>query len=352
MNIARYALYSGTMAGLASLAVLMLAAKVEGKALPQPINATSHWIHGENAGQVTRWNARHTATGPVTHFASAMFWAVPFAAWYVWQRPRTFLHGFCGAAVLSAFAAFFGYRVISRPLTPGWERCRMCLWPRPSHPSRSDWQPAQGSRGRNREPAVTLLPGFPARIAELYRSYTGLSCHRQEQAMAKTQLQGPPIRKDGLQIDERRHFQEIFWTVERFAWIIFALILLLALLGLTGSGGYFAKTTQTLDAGTAEYARFSRWEASDEMRFTFNAGAGTHRLTIEPAFYEYLQVEGVQPAPERAFFNEDGLVMEFAAEQGAPLSAVLYYRPLRPGYLSYRVVLDGSAADLATVVLP
>lgn len=68
MNIARYALYSGTMAGLASLAVLMLAAKVEGKALPQPINATSHWIHGENihgenAGQVTRWNARHTATG-------------------------------------------------------------------------------------------------------------------------------------------------------------------------------------------------------------------------------------------------------------------------------------------------
>src|SRR5690606_25597894 len=198
--------------------------------------------------------------GPVTHFASAMFWAVPFAAWYVWQRPRTFLHGFCGAAVLSAFAAFFGYRVISRPLTPGWERCRMCLWPRPSHPLRWDWQPAQGSRGRNREPAVTLLPGFPARIAELYRSYTGSSCHRQEQAMAKTQLQGPPIRKDGLQIDERRHFQEIFWTVERFAWIIFALILLLALLGLTGSGGYFAKTTQTLDAGTAEYARFSRWE--------------------------------------------------------------------------------------------
>lgn len=121
MNIARYALYSGTMAGLASLAVLMLAAKAEGRALPQPINATSHWIHGDSAGHVTRWNARYTATGLATHFASAMFWAVPFAAWYVWQRPRMFLHAFCGASVLSAFAAFFDYRVISRRLTPGWE---------------------------------------------------------------------------------------------------------------------------------------------------------------------------------------------------------------------------------------
>lgn len=170
--------------------------------------------------------------------------------------------------------------------------------------------------------------------------------------MAKTQLQGPPIRKDGLQIDERRHFQEIFWTVERFAWIIFALVLLLALLGLTGSGGFFAKATETLDTGTAEYARFSRWEASDEIRFTFNGGAGMHRLAVEPVFFDYFQMEGVQPAPQRAFFNQDGLVMEFAAEQGAPVDAVLYYRPLKPGYLSYRVVLDGTDANLATIVLP
>lgn len=121
MSMTRYALYSGAMAGLASLAAVTLAAKGEGKGALQPINATSHWLHGDEAGAVTRADLGHTGTGLFTHAASAMFWAVPFAVWLANRPPRSPSRLLCEASLLSVFAALFDYGVIHRRLTPGWE---------------------------------------------------------------------------------------------------------------------------------------------------------------------------------------------------------------------------------------
>ena len=46
------ALVSGTIAGVAMAAALAWLAKKEGKAAVQPVNATSHWLHGEHAGTI------------------------------------------------------------------------------------------------------------------------------------------------------------------------------------------------------------------------------------------------------------------------------------------------------------
>lgn len=121
MSRARYILYSGTAGGFAVLAALLLAAKAEGKAPLQPINATSHWLHGDHVGSFTGADIPHTAVGIVTNIASAIFWAVPFGWWLSGNGPRRPLHLICGASLLSAFAALFDYGVIHRRLTPGWE---------------------------------------------------------------------------------------------------------------------------------------------------------------------------------------------------------------------------------------
>ncbi|WEX09578.1 hypothetical protein [Chelativorans sp. AA-79] len=165
-------------------------------------------------------------------------------------------------------------------------------------------------------------------------------------------MQAPPIRKDGLQLEEKRKFHRFFWAVERGAWAVFALFLLLALAGLTGSGGYFSRITAALPTGKADYPRVARWEASDEMRASFAGGADTHRLILDPVLFEYFEIQGIQPEPERMVTGPDGVAMEFEAEEQAPVEVILYLRALHAGFPEYRITLDGAQVEASTLILP
>lgn len=115
------ALLTGTVAGLAAAAALALLAKAEGKGALQPINATSHWLHGDKAAACDELDATHTLIGFVTHYASTVFWALPFEFWRAWRRPSTAGALLRGACMTSAVAAAVDYGVTPKRLTPGWE---------------------------------------------------------------------------------------------------------------------------------------------------------------------------------------------------------------------------------------
>jgi len=77
-QIGLVALVSGTVASVTSSAALALLAKAEGRNAVQPLNATSHWVHGEDAGSVREVDLDHTAVGYATHHAASVFWAFLF----------------------------------------------------------------------------------------------------------------------------------------------------------------------------------------------------------------------------------------------------------------------------------
>jgi hypothetical protein len=115
------AIFTGSIASAVSAAVLGLLAKAEGKDAVQPINATSHWLHGEEAGAVTAVDVEHTATGCATHHAATVFWAVLFETLQSAApdaRPAKVIRG---AALVSAIAAIVDYGLVPKRLTPGWE---------------------------------------------------------------------------------------------------------------------------------------------------------------------------------------------------------------------------------------
>lgn len=115
------ALLTGTVASLASAAALALLAKAEGKGALQPINATSHWLHGERAAECNELDATHTLIGFATHYASAVFWALPFEFWRARRYPASASTLLRGACMTSAVAAAVDYGVTPKRLTPGWE---------------------------------------------------------------------------------------------------------------------------------------------------------------------------------------------------------------------------------------
>jgi hypothetical protein len=114
-------LVTGTVASVVSTAALALLAKGEGKGALQPTNATSHWLHGEEAGRHRAPDVAHTLPGYAAHHASALFWAVPFEAWLAVRprrRPAELLRDACA---MSAIAACVDYGAVPKRLTPGWE---------------------------------------------------------------------------------------------------------------------------------------------------------------------------------------------------------------------------------------
>lgn len=117
----RYLLFCGVSAAVGSYAAVAAASKLEGKGALRPANATSHWMHGPEAGRRDDADLSHTLVGGITHVASAFFWALPFAVRLAHRPPREARTLFRDAALLSAFAAAFDYLVVPKRLTPGWE---------------------------------------------------------------------------------------------------------------------------------------------------------------------------------------------------------------------------------------
>lgn len=115
------ALVSGSFASIATTAALAFLARSEGRGALQPVNSTSHWLHGEQAGSDRRADAEHTLVGFATHHASALFWALPFEMWLASRPPRRPLLLLRDASVMSAIAAAVDYGLVPKRLTPGWE---------------------------------------------------------------------------------------------------------------------------------------------------------------------------------------------------------------------------------------
>lgn len=171
--------------------------------------------------------------------------------------------------------------------------------------------------------------------------------------MGEPEVEAPPVRSDGLQLDEHRSFQERLWSVERGAWVGFGAVVVAALLGVTGSGGYFSRTAVSLDGARIEYPRFTRWEAADSFKISFEAGEAERSLTLSPAFAEIFQIEDVQPEPVAMQARPDGERLVFSLVADAPAVVHIHVRAQRPGLANFNATVDGGARrNITSIVLP
>ena len=114
-------LVSGIGGTLSSTAMLAAAARLEGQGVAQPLNATSHWLHGDAASRRPSIDLAHTGMGLVTHTAATVFWASLFEAWMVDRPSRSRGEIAARAVTVAALAAVVDYTVTPKRFTPGWE---------------------------------------------------------------------------------------------------------------------------------------------------------------------------------------------------------------------------------------
>ena len=120
-KILRSALVSGTVASLTSTVALAVVARMEGRSALQPLNATSHWLHGPQAAAFQGADLKRTGTGYATHHAATIFWALFFARWVALDGTVKVLPLARDAVLMAAIAAAVDYGATPKRFTPGWE---------------------------------------------------------------------------------------------------------------------------------------------------------------------------------------------------------------------------------------
>lgn len=166
-------------------------------------------------------------------------------------------------------------------------------------------------------------------------------------------VEAPPVRSDGLQLEEHRSFQEKMWTIERWGWAGFGVIIVAALLGVTGGGGYLAHARAQIEGGEIDYPRFARWDTGEGFKVIFAAGEEERALTLSPAFADAFQIEDIRPAPERSQARPDGDRMIFRLIAGAPATVHIHVRAVKPGLARFKAAIDdGARQDITAIVLP
>lgn len=134
-----------------------------------------------------------------------------------------------------------------------------------------------------------------------------------------------------------------------------ALIVIAALMGLTGAGGPFGSGRVAGPSGSVDYPRVARWAAANEMSVRF-AGAGTTGVVeVDQAFFEVFGIEGIQPSPSASAFTGTGQRFTFDRAGRAGGDTVTFkVRPRRPAFplRTHVRIGEGEPLRFSAIVLP
>jgi len=154
------------------------------------------------------------------------------------------------------------------------------------------------------------------------------------------------------EFEEDLGFQRLFWTVERAAWIAFALLIAAALAGLTGAGGPLAHAKAETPYGSIEYPRVSRWQTADDMVIQLRPAAGSLvEIEIDRRFVEAFEIVSIQPEPQSAAATPNGMRYTFDVESGG--AVVFQLRAMQPAFIPDGSIRIGDAkAPVRSLILP
>ena len=149
-----------------------------------------------------------------------------------------------------------------------------------------------------------------------------------------------------LEIDQDLAFAQWSWSVQRAGWLGMAVVLVLALAGLLGSGPLSRSEVSLPGLLRIEYQRFARYQAAQTLTAHLEPAAtrgGEVRLWVDRGYLAHARVETITPPPARVEAAGDRLVYVFSMSRpGEPVTIVFALQSEHIGPTSGRVGLDGA----------
>ena len=116
------ALVAGSIVCVVTAAVAALRGMSDSGSAVAPINATSHVVHGPEAGRVDVPDFKHTVLGLAINAGASVFWATLYERLFAGAGNRSDVgKALLGGGVVAATAYLVDYHLMPKRLTPGWE---------------------------------------------------------------------------------------------------------------------------------------------------------------------------------------------------------------------------------------
>lgn len=162
-----------------------------------------------------------------------------------------------------------------------------------------------------------------------------------------------------LQLDEPDNLRPVRreWMAERIGWVVIAVLLTAALLGLLGPGPLSERTQACADGRlSVEYYAIERSEKPATLRILVKPARSEEyvRLGLSHTFTEEVSFENIVPEPEWMEMEDTRVVYVFRVADVSDSGLITCrYRYDEFGWMGYQVgLVDGSEIDVEQFVCP
>jgi hypothetical protein len=135
--------------------------------------------------------------------------------------------------------------------------------------------------------------------------------------------------RDHLEFEKNETFQKMEWRVQRFGWVVWALLLLAAMLGLMGSGWFSDAAVTSADGSiTVEYKRFLHYHKPSQLQVLVHAAAGPERqwhVKVDRSLLDQFQILRIDPEPVRHEIENDGIVYSFLSASPSTQGKIVFH---------------------------
>jgi hypothetical protein len=145
-------------------------------------------------------------------------------------------------------------------------------------------------------------------------------------------------REARLEIGDDSRFQRRQLLVVRITVAVFAVVIVLGLLGVFGSGPLTYATAGGSERLSVEYQRFLRFREDTELEIRLDGGDDTIEVALDQSYLDGFDLMSVIPEPDQQTTDRGRLVFTF---ERAPSTVMVPLTPRTIGLRRARVFVEG-----------
>ena len=161
--------------------------------------------------------------------------------------------------------------------------------------------------------------------------------------------QAPETIRHNLQLDENLEQHKKGWVIQKVGWVVLYTGLILAILGVFGTGPLSYKT-QSINGNSIKYERFLRYEGESEMTFGITNAKDTITLQIPQQYMEYIHVQSISPLPVGNQIVDGETTFYFRGQGTASIHCNLMAK--KPGRVTSTIVVNKTPFTIAHQIYP